>query len=182
MGVKKIVKLENSNVKKTDVDKNIKEKGVSLESQERLAEILNDSPRIASLNGTEWEIRALRMGSQWMIAQEVIKINKANSKTFGDIIKQFATNIPSVIHVITIALLNDKNKIFVDGDEKKGLSTLYHATFDTLMWDCNVDTFGEILLNVLQMIDCNFFLESHRILEIFRESTMARKTKTLEQK
>ena len=27
---------------------------VSLESQERLAEILNDSPRLVSLNGTEW--------------------------------------------------------------------------------------------------------------------------------
>ena len=69
---------------------------VSLESQERLAEILNDSPRLVSLNGTEWEIRALRMGTQYLIAQEVIKINKVENANFGDIVKQFAVNIPSL--------------------------------------------------------------------------------------
>lgn len=89
---------------------------VSLESQERLAEILNDSPRLVSLNGTEWEIRALRMGTQYLIAQEVIKINKVENANFGDVIKQFAVSMPSVLKVLTLALLNDKNKIFKDGN------------------------------------------------------------------
>lgn len=153
---------------------------VSIDAQERLAEILNDSPRLVSLNGTEWEVRALRMGTQWLIAEKCIKIAKVEGANFGDIIKQFSVNIPSLIEVITLALLNDKNKIFKDGIESNGYSDLYKSTYDTLMWDCKVEEFGNIFLEVLQLIDVSFFMESHRILEIFREATMTRKTKTLE--
>ena len=153
---------------------------VSIDAQERLSEILNDSPRLVSLNGTEWEVRALRMGTQWLIAEKCIKIAKAEGANFGDIIKQFSVNIPSLIEVITLALLNDKNKIFKDGIESNGYSDIYKSTYDTLMWDCKVEEFGNIFLEVLQLIDVSFFMESHRILEIFREATMTRKTKTLE--
>lgn len=155
---------------------------VSLESQERLAEIMNDSPRLVSLNGTEWEIKALRMGTQWLISKKCIEVAKAENATFGDIIKQFTTNIPSVVEVLVLALLNDKKKIYKDGDESNGFSDLYYATYNTLMWDCKVEQFGDIFLSVLQMLDVSFFMESCRILEIFRESTMARKNQSLEQK
>lgn len=155
---------------------------VSLESQERLAEIMNDSPRLVSLNGTEWEIRALRMGTQWLISRKCIEIAKAENATFGDIIKQFATNIPAVVEVLVLALLNNKRKIYKDGDDSNGYSELYYSTYNTLMWECKVEQFGDIFLSVLQMLDVSFFMESHRILEIFRESTMMRKNQTLGQK
>ena len=155
---------------------------VSLDSQERLAEIMNDSPRLVSLNGTEWEIKALRMGTQWLISKKCIEVAKAENATFGDIVKQFATNIPAIVEVLVLALLNDKKKIYKDGDESNGFSELYYTTYNTLMWDCKVEQFGEIFLSVLQMLDVSFFMESCRILEIFRESTMARKNQNLEQK
>lgn len=155
---------------------------VSLEAQERLAEILNDSPRLVSLNETEWEIRALRMGTQYLIAQEVIKINKTESATFGDIVKQFAVNIPSVLKILTFALLNDKNKIFKDGNENEGFSELYEATYNTLAWECEVSEFGNILLETLQLLDTSFFMESCRIVEMFKVATTARRTTTKEQK
>lgn len=179
MTERKIIKAENTQKKRVEA---VEQKGVSLDSQARLAEILNDSPRLVSLNGTEWEIRALRMGSQWLICQEAIKICKANEQTFGDIMRQFAVNIPSVIKVLVIALLNDKDKIYKDGIESNGLSDLFKATYDTLMWECNTSQFGNILLEVLQLVDIDFFEASHRILEIFRETTMTRKNQTLEQK
>lgn len=155
---------------------------VSLDSQERLAEILSDSPRLVSLNGTEWEIRALRMGTQYLIAQEVIKINKVENANFGDVVKQFAVNIPSVLKILTFALLNDKNKIFKDGNEKEGYSELYEDTYNTLSWECNVSEFGNILLETLQLLDTSFFMESCRIVEMFRVATTARRTTTKEQK
>ena len=71
----------------------VKEEKVSLDSQERLAEILNDSPRIVNLRGTEWEIRALRMGTQWLIAKKCIEVAKVENANFGDIVKQFAVNM-----------------------------------------------------------------------------------------
>ena len=155
---------------------------VSLESQECLAEILNDSPRLVSLNGTEWEIRALRMGTQYLIAQEVIKINKVENANFGDIVKQFAVNIPSVLKILTFALLNDKNKIFKNGNESEGFSELYEATYNTLAWECEVSEFGNILLETLQLLDTSFFMESCRIVEMFKVATTARRTTTKEQK
>lgn len=155
---------------------------VSLDAQERLAEILNDSPRLASLNGTEWEIRALRMGTQHLIAQEVIKINRQENANFGDIVKQFAVNMPSILKILTLALLNDKNKIFKDGDEKAGFSELYQSTYNTLDWECEVSEFGNIFLETLQLLDVGFFMESSRIVEMFKTATTARRMTTEEQK
>lgn len=179
MEERKIVKAVNS-MKKEEPKKDLSV--VSLEAQERLAEILTDSPRLVSLNGTEWEIRALRMGTQYLIAQEVIKINKTESATFGDIVKQFAVNIPSVLKILTFALLNDKNKIFKNGNENEGFSELYEATYNTLAWECEVSEFGNILLETLQLLDVSFFMESCRIVEMFKVATTARRTTTKEQK
>ena len=155
---------------------------VTLDAQARLAEILTDSPRLVSLNGTEWEIKALRMGTQYLIAQEVVKINKVESATYGDVVKQFAVNIPSMLKILTFALLNDKNKIFKDGNEHNGFSEIYEATYNTLEWECNVSEFGNILLETLQLLDVSFFLESCRIVEMFKAATTARRTTTKEQK
>lgn len=179
MEERKIVKAVNS-MKKEEPKKDLSV--VSLEAQERLAEILADSPRLVSLNGTEWEIKALRMGTQYLIAQEVIKINKVENANFGDVIKQFAVSMPSVLKVLTLALLNDKNKIFKNGDESEGFSELYEATYNTLAWECEASEFGNILLETLQLLDTSFFLESCRIVEMFKVATTARRTTTKEQK
>lgn len=176
-----IVKAVNTNQKNIEKKKAKKRSEVALENQARLAEILNDSPRIISLKGTEWEIRALRMGTQWLICKKCIEVAMVENANFGDIVKQFSQNIPAVLEVLTLALLNEKKKIFKNGEEHEGYSDLYKATFDTLMWECNVEEFGQIFLEVLQMIDVSFFMESHRMLHLFREMTMTRK-KTPEQR
>ena len=179
MGERKVIKAVNS--KKQEIEKAKEVAEVNLEAQERLVEILTDSPRIVSLNGSEWAIKALRMGTQYLIAKKVIEIKRAEDNTFGDIIQQFAVNIPAVIEVITLALLNDKNKIFKDGVDGGEYSELYETTYQTLMWECKVEDFGNLLLEILQLIDTNFFMESCRILEMFKMSTTAR-TKIKEQK
>ena len=147
----------------------------SLDSQARLAEILNDSPRLVSLNGTEWEVRTLRMGTQWLISKVVSNMAKEEAKTFGDIIRQFSVNIPAILDVLTLCLLNDKAKIFKDGKQEYGYSELYHATRDTLEWDCDVTDFGNILLECLQLMSVDFFLQSRDILEIFKKSVLEKK-------
>ena len=173
---------ERKKVKKPSTNKTVNASEVTLDAQARLAEILTDSPRLISLNGTEWEIRALRMGTQYLIAQEVIKINKVENATYGDVVKQFAVNVPSMLKILTFALLNDKNKIFKDGNEHNGFSEIYEATYNTLEWECNVSEFGNILLETLQLLDVSFFMESCRIVEMFKVATTARRTTTKEQK
>ncbi len=171
MGKGKIIKAVNSNPRRKE--KEIPK--VDIQSQLRLAEILNDSPHLVSLNGTEWEVRALRFGTQWLIAQKCVEIVKAEGSTMGDVIRQFATNIPAILHVITLALLNDKNKIYKDGDEKKGFSDLYNATYKTLEWDCDVSEFAEILFEVLNLTDTDFFFKALDMLNMFRASVTERK-------
>ena len=148
---------------------------VSIDAQQRLAEILNDSPRIVSLNGTEWEVRALRMGTQWLMAQKIIEIDKSESGTFGDVMKHFAVNIPAVLDIITLCLLNDRHKIYQDGEPTKGFSDLYRATRNTLEWDCDVSQFGQLLFEVFQMIDVSFFTEALDMLQIFRATVTEKK-------
>ena len=155
----------------------------SLDSQARLAEILNDSPRLVSLNGTEWEVRTLRMGTQWLISKVVSDMDKEEAKTFGDIMRQFSVNIPAILDVLTLCLLNDKAKIFEGGNPNNGYSKLYHTTRNTLEWDCDVSEFGNILLECLQLMNVDFFLQSRDILEIFKKSVLEKKrTRIAEQK
>lgn len=174
MGESKIIKAVNTNKKNLE-KKEKKAEQVSLDAQARLAEILTDSPRLVSLNGTEWEVRALRMGTQWLIAQKAIEVNKAESATMGDILKQFAVNIPAVLDVITLALLNDKNKIYKNGKENDGFSELYYTTRDTLSWDCDPTEFAQLLFDVFQLMNVDFFLNALDILAVFRASVTERK-------
>ena len=75
---------------------------VSDEAQNRLAEILADSPSIERLAGTEWEMRPLRMGTQYLIVKEVCDINKADSATYGDVLK--ALLLVSVVRLHCLSL------------------------------------------------------------------------------
>lgn len=174
-----IIKAENKNKKETKAKK---EKEVSLEAQEQLVEILNDSPHIVSLANTDWEIRSLRFGTQYLIAQEVININKVENANFGDIVKQFSINIPSVIKILTLCVLNDKKRIFKDGVETNGFSDEYKAIYETLMWEGNIQEYGSLLLECLQLLDVSTFFQALDIVQIFRAGVTMRKTKMDEQK
>lgn len=176
-----VIKAENKKRKEKKEETN-KIKEVSIEAQERLIEILNDSPHLVSLNGTEYEVRALRMGTQYLIAQEVIKINKAESATYGDIVNQFAVNMPAVVKVITLCLLNDKNRIYKDGCEYKGFSDEYNALYETIMWEGNINEYGELLLECLQMLDVSAFMMALDILSLFRAKVTMKREQTKQAK
>lgn len=170
-------------IKKAELSEQAKKKkqererrDVSLEAQTLLVETLNDSPHLVSLNGTQWEVRSLRFGTQYLIAEEVIKINKAESATFGDIVKQFAVNIPSMVKILTLCLLNDKRRIYKDGMETAGFSDEYQSVYDTIMWEGNVNEYGVLLLECLQMLDVSVFFQALDIVQIFRAGVTTRKT------
>lgn len=174
-----VIKAESNkkNEKKKDKEKEKDNLEASLEAQERLVEILNDSPHLVSLMGTQYEVRALRMGTQYLIAQEVIKINKVENANFGDIVKQFSINIPSVVKVIVLCLLNDKNRIYKDGVETNGFSDEYSALYDTIMWEGNINEYGHLLLECLQLLDISVFTQVLDILSVFKTSVTMKREK-----
>lgn len=136
-----------------------------LAAQLRLAEIMNDSARTIKLGEREFQIKALRAGTQWMVAQEACKIAKANDE-FGDVIKRFAENIPLVARVLTLVILNDKDKI--NGKE-------YQDLYDYIMWETPRHEWISVLVECLQMLDLESFFLITGATDNFRTMTMTKK-------
>ena len=170
-----VVKVKMSEKRVNELAKSESELKASIDAQERLAEILTDSPHLVSLAGSVWEVKALRMGTQWMIAKKCIEVHKGDSNSFGDVIKSFATCVPAVLEVLTLALLNDKKLIFKDGRDGGEYSDLFKTTYDTLKWQCDVREFAPLLLETLQLLDTGFFFSALDMLQIFRASVTEKK-------
>ena len=147
---------------------------ISDESMARLARLMNDTPTIVKLYGTEWQITSLKAGTQWLIAEEACKVVQNENATMGDIIKQFAVNMPAVCRVLTLALLNDKQKIY--GDE-------YKQVYDLLMWgDYTQKDWAVFFAEIIQLMDVDFFFASINAVKTLRQNTLDRKTTREEQK
>lgn len=153
----------------------------SLEAQERLIEIMNDSPRVKDFNGTLWEVRALKPGTQWLIAQEAVKIQKEESANFGDVIRQFAVNTPSTARVLTLGLLNDRARIFANGRDGE-YSEEFKMTYDTIMWDTSHDNWLGLLIEITNMLDIEVFFSITSSIQILRRKLLERKTTMEERK
>lgn len=146
-----------------------------LEDQERLVEIMNDSPRICSFDGTDWEVRALKPGTQWLIAQEAIAIQKKEDASFGDIIRSFAESLPAVAKVITLCLLNDRRRIYADGHSGE-LSEEFYSTYETILWDTDQKHWIALLVEVMKMLDMECFFAATSSIRTLRRRTLERKT------
>lgn len=162
---KKIIKAENT--QKKEEKKIEKVQGVSDDSMAKLARIMSDAPSLVKLAGTEWEIRGLKPAVQWEIARLACEIKKVESATYGDILQDLAKNIPTVVRIITLALLNDKRRIEEEFD----------IVYDTLMWESNVNEFATLLFEILELQDVSFFFQAREVIEMFRQMTLAKKTK-----
>lgn len=145
---------------------------VSIESQKRLMQIMNDSPTLFKLAGTEWEIKALKPGVQWLIVEEACNIQKKEDASMRDVFLGIAQNFDSVIKIITWALLNDKHKIEND------FSTIY----DKLKWESDIQEWAMLLQEILSLIDVSFFFATTNAIAMMREVTAQRKKTIQEQK
>ena len=164
-----------SDVKQRLKQKEIEDLRVSDDAQNRLAAILADSPTIEKFAGTEWEMRPLKFGTQYLIVEEACKINQAESATYGDVLKCMLAQIPATCKVITLALLNDRNKIYQNGDPNQGFSKLFKQTYNTVLWESDRADLSKIMLDCLAMVDVGFFTEALGMLQIFRASVTEKK-------
>ena len=135
---------------------------------------MNDTPTIVKMSNTEFAITALKPGTQWLIAEESCKIMKAEQGNFKDVIKQFAINIPSVVHVITLAILNDKNRIFEDYKSRK-YSEEYQSVYETIMWETSPDNWLSLLVEIMNMLSMDYFFQSTNAVAMVREAALGRK-------
>lgn len=160
--------------------KTVKDK-VSLLSMERLAQVMNDSPTLVKMGNTEFAITALKPGVQWLIAEESCKIMKAEEGNMKDVIKQFSINIPSVVKVLTLAILNDKERIFSDY-KRRIYSEEYNTVYETIMWETNQDNWIGLLVEVMNLLSMDYFFQTTNAIAMLREMALGRKMKMEEQR
>ena len=116
----------------------------------------------------------MKAGTQWLIAEEACKVVEKENMSMGDVIKQFAVNMPSVCRVLTLALLNDKEKIY---------GKQYDEVYELLMWgDFKIKDWAMFLSEILNLIDVDFFFASINAVKTLRQNTLDRKTTREEQK
>lgn len=144
---------------------------VSDESMEKLAKVMNNSPSLAKLAGTEWEIKALHPAVQWHIAEKACKIHGVEKATFGDVLDGLAQNMPDVVDILVWALLNDKERI-----DKE-----YDVIYEMLMWESKPSEWSDFLFEVLNLLDVGFFFATTKAVTIFRDLSLERK-KTMEER
>ena len=121
---------------------------VSDEAMERLVRVMNDTPTLVKLADADWKITALKPAVQNLIAQEACDINKVEKASFEDVCKCFAKNLPSVVRIITLALLNDKERIEKD----------YQRVYDTIRLECEMMECGRLIVQGLEVIDVSCFV------------------------
>lgn len=165
-----VIKAVNTQKKQTIQKREVKK--ASDEAMERLVQVMSDSPSLVKLANTEWAITALKPAVQWEIAKIACEVHKVENAHYGDVLKGFATNLPAVVRVITLALLNDKERI----------ANEYDKVYDTLMWESKPNEWATLLFEILNLQDISFFLQITQVVEMFRQTTLQRKTTMEEQR
>lgn len=156
-----IEKAKNTKRYNTQPDQN----KASDEAMMKLARVMTDAPTLIKLAGAGWEVRALKPAVQWEIAKIACDIHAVENASYGDILTGLAKSLPDVVRIITLALLNDKERI-----EKE-----YDAVYDMLMWESNPSEWANLLLEILNLHDIGFFLQTTQVTEIFRQMTLQKK-------
>lgn len=156
-------------------------KELPFSAMEKLATVMNDTPTVVKMSKTEFPITALKPGTQWLIAEESCKILKAEKGNFADVIKQFSVNIPSVVRVITLAILNDKDRIFSNYKNRE-YSEEYTSIYETIMWETKQENWIGLVVEIINMLSMDYFFQVTNAIAIIREMALGRKMTMEEQK
>lgn len=144
----------------------------------RLAEVLNDSPTQIKIGDKIYNITALKMGTQILIAEETCKIQKSQEGNLVDMFNQFARSLPAVIRCLAFAVLNDRDKIYKDYATKE-FSDEFYSMCERIEWESDKGKWLEVLAEVIRKIDVAFFLNISDQMKILRDLTMKKKTHEL---
>lgn len=145
-----------------------------LDAMLRLAEIMNDSPTQMEIGGKTYNITALKMGTQILIAEETCKIQKHQEGNLLDIFNQFAHSLPSIVHCLAFAILNDKDKIYKDYATKT-FSDEFYALCEKIEWESDKGQWMAVLAEIIKKIDVSFSMTITEQMSMLRDMTMKKR-------
>lgn len=158
---------------------NDKKELTELEAQMMLAEVLNDTPTSIVIAGQTYYITALKLGVQNLIAEESCKIQQAQEGNLYDLYQQFAKSVPAVIRCLCYAVLNDKDRIFKNYRSRE-YSDEFQTLYEQLEWESDKTKFIEVLVEVMNKINIDFFLQAASMLTMMRDSALKTKKMVIE--
>ncbi len=145
-----------------------------LDAMMRLSEVINDTPTIVEIGGKKYNITALKIGTQILIAEETSKVQKHQEGNMVDVFKSFANSIPAVIRCIAFAILNDKDKIYKDYS-KREFSEEFYATCEKIEWESDRQQWMSILVEIIRKIDISFSFTITEQMSMMRDLTMKKR-------
>ena len=145
-----------------------------LDAMMRLSEVINDTPTIVEIGGKKYNITALKIGTQILIAEETSKVQKHQEGNMVDVFKSFANSIPAVIRCIAFAILNDKDKIYQDYS-KREFSEEFYATCEKIEWESDRQQWMSILVEIIRKIDISFSFTITEQMSMIRDLTMKKR-------
>lgn len=145
-----------------------------LDAMEALAAVVNDTPIEIFVGGEKYKVTSLKMGTQVLISEEVCRIQRGEEMNMSDVIKQFATNMPSVVHCLALAILNDKDKLFKDYQTKE-YSKEYKVLCERIMWESDKGQWIGWLIAILQKLSLDFFFQTTTSLMAMKEMMLTKK-------
>lgn len=145
-----------------------------LDAMMRLAEIMNDSPTQMDIGGKTYNITALKMGTQILIAEETCKIQKHQEGNLVDIFNQFAHSLPAIVRCLAFAILNDKDKIYKDYAAKE-FSDEFYTLCEKIEWESDKGQWMNILAEVIKKIDVSFSMTITEQMSMLRDMTMKKR-------
>ena len=140
----------------------------------RLSEVINDTPTIVEIGGKKYNITALKIGTQILIAEETSKVQKHQEGNMVDVFKSFANSIPAVIRCIAFAIVNDKDKIYKDYS-KREFSEEFYATCEKIEWESDRQQWMSILVEIIRKIDISFSFTITEQMSMIRDLTMKKR-------
>lgn len=145
-----------------------------LDAMMRLAEIMNDSPTQMEIGGKTYNITALKMGTQILIAEETCKIQKHQEGNLVDIFNQFAHSLPAIVRCLAFAILNDKDKIYKNYASKT-FSDEFYALCEKIEWESDKGQWMKVLAEVIRKIDVSFSMTITEQMSMLRDMTMKKR-------
>lgn len=145
-----------------------------LDAMMRLAEIMNDSPTQMEIGGKTYNITALKMGTQILIAEETCKIQKHQEGNLVDIFNQFAHSLPAIVRCLAFAILNDKDKIYKDYAAKE-FSDEFYAMCEKIEWESDKSQWFDILQKVIAKLDISFSMTITEQMSMLRDMTLKKR-------
>lgn len=116
--------------------------------EKKLSDVMLDRGRIVTIAGREYEIKALKMYTRWLISECINEMEMSEKDTINMLENMFS-DIPLLAKMITYAILRDKDAI----EDKDTFS----KTYNEIMEATNMQEYLDTITVIIERMEIEWF-------------------------